>query len=214
MKKHMSKIMLFLACMVIVASTTTVYAYNNYDDEYVGQDFCQQTGVQASLNVVSWLLLIAKMMIPMIIIIFGSLDLYKVVISGDAGDVPKAARSLGYRIILGVFIFFLPTLTKAFLGYLLPQDYNTCAKCVLQPGSCKGYIFTSSNDHTENSDNNNNTNGTREDSGAQDVLDEANRVAEGFTGTSTESTGKDLEHEVNENSNFQRDGVIDTANTR
>ena len=164
MKKHMSKIMLFLACMVIVASTTTVYAYNNYDDEFVGQDFCQQTGVQASLNVISWLLLIAKMMIPMVIIIFGSLDLYKVVISGDAGDVPKAARSLGYRIILGVFIFFLPTLTKTVLGYLLPQDYNTCAKCVLQPGSCKGYIFTSSNDHTENSDNNNNNNNNNNNS--------------------------------------------------
>ena len=74
-------------------------------------------GVSGNFNVVSWLLLIAKMMIPMVIIIFGSLDLYKVVISGDAGDVPKAARSLGYRIILGVFIFLI-LLTIYLVKYL------------------------------------------------------------------------------------------------
>ena len=175
MKKHMSKIMLFLACLVIVACSTTVYAKNNFDNEYVGQDFCQKPGVQASMNILSWIILIAKLMIPIIIIIFGTLDLYKVVISGNAGDVPKAAKSLGYRIALGVFIFFLPTLIRATIGYLLPSDYNTCVKCLLQPGSCKGNIivnpenfdnnsnndsYNNNNNNSNNNSNNNQNNGT------------------------------------------------------
>jgi hypothetical protein len=159
MKKHMSKIMLLLACLVIVASTTTVYARNNYDDEFVGDNFCHLKGTQAALNVVSWLILIAKMMIPIIIIIFGTLDLYKVVTSGEAGDVPKAAKSLAYRVVIGVFIFFLPTLTKAVIGYMLPQEYNTCAKCLLQPGACKDGSILQVNEDLKNNATDDSTSG-------------------------------------------------------
>ena len=172
MKKHMRKIMLFLACVAIVTATTTVYARNNYDDEFVGDNFCHIKGTMAALNVVSWLLLIAKMMIPVIIIVFGSLDLYKVVISGEAGDVPKAAKSLGFRCVLGVFIFFLPTLTKTVLGYLLPSEYNTCAKCLLQPGTCKDGNILEVNEDTINNAEEYGDNGSNHDNNTPDFDDE------------------------------------------
>ena len=153
MKKNIGRIMLFLACVAIVASTTTVYAYNNYDSEYVGDNICNQAGTQAALNVVSWLLFILKMFIPVVIVIFGSLDMYKAVINGEAEAMKKAGKSLGYRMALGIFIFFLPTLTHTVLGYLLPDDYKTCSKCLFQPGTCKnGIVIPSANDDPNNND--------------------------------------------------------------
>lgn len=140
MKKNIGRIMLLLSCVAIVSATTTVYAWNNYDNEFVGDNICNQAGAQAALNVVSWLILIMKMFIPLLIIVFGSLDMYKAVINGEAEGMKKAGKSLGIRMILGIFIFFLPTLTKTFLGYLLPKDYNTCVKCLLEPGTCKGGV--------------------------------------------------------------------------
>ncbi len=154
MKKPIGSLLVFLACVAIVTCTTVVYAKNRYDNEFVGDNFCSTKGTMAALNVVSWLILIAKMFIPILLIVFGSLDLYKVVISGEQSAVPKALKSLGYRAIIGIFIFFLPTLTRAALGYLLPADYNTCAKCLLQPGSCKdGSILQVNEDHKANSTN-------------------------------------------------------------
>ena len=150
MKKNIGRIMLFLACVAVVASTTTVYAWNNYNNEFVGDNICEQPGTQSALNVVSWLILILKMFIPLIIVVFGSIDMYKAVITGEADGMTKAAKSLGYRMVLGIFIFFLPTLVKTFIGYLLPEDYSTCAHCLFQPGTCKnGIVIPSANDSPE-----------------------------------------------------------------
>ena len=35
----------------------------------------------------------------------------------------------------------LPAIIKSVLGYLLPADYNNCAKCFFQPGSCQGSVL-------------------------------------------------------------------------
>ena len=93
------------------------------------------------------------MFIPVLIVIFGSLDMYKAVIGGDAEAMKKAGKQLGYRMVLGIFIFFLPTLVYTILGYLLPDDYETCAKCLFEPGTCKnGIVIPSANDDPNNSD--------------------------------------------------------------
>ena len=155
MKKNIGRIMLFLSCVAVVASTTTVYAWNNYNNEFVGDNICEQPGTQSALNVVSWLILILKMFIPLIIVVFGSIDMYKAVITGEADGMTKAAKSLGYRMVLGIFIFFLPTLVKTFIGYLLPEDYSTCAHCLFQPGTCKnGIVIPSANDNPEDNSQN------------------------------------------------------------
>lgn len=141
MKKNINKILLFIMCLALVTLTSTVYASGKYDDEYIGDDFCNLAGTKAGLNVLSWILLILRLMIPIIIIFRGTLDVYKIVISGETKDILPAAKSLGCRIVIGVFIFFIPTLIKSCIGYLLPESYDACAQCLLRPGECTGEII-------------------------------------------------------------------------
>lgn len=135
------KILLNILVIVAIFAFGWVYAGNLYDNDYVGQNFCSEKGTIAAINVVAWIILIAKIAIPFVIIFFGTFDIVKMVINGDTGTMSKKFKSLGLRVVLGVFIFFLPAIIKSVLGYLLPADYNNCAKCFFQPGSCQGSVL-------------------------------------------------------------------------
>ena len=141
MKNKKIKILLNILVIVAIFAIGWVYAGNLYDNDYVGDNFCSEKGTIAAINVVAWIILIAKIAIPFIIIFFGTFDIVKMVIAGDTATLSKKFKSLGLRVLLGVFIFFLPALIKAILGYLLPADYNNCAKCFFQPGTCEGSVL-------------------------------------------------------------------------
>ena len=142
MNKRTIKILLNVLIIVAILGLGMVYAGPNiYDDTYVGKDFCSEKGTIAAINVVAWIIMIAKIAIPFIIIFFGTFDIVKMVIDGDTSTMSKKLKSLGLRVVLGVFIFFLPAITKGVLGYLLPEDYNNCAKCFFKPGTCDGNIM-------------------------------------------------------------------------
>lgn len=57
-------------------------------------------------------MLVFKIVIPVLLIVFGMVDLGKAVISSDDKAVSKAAKSLLNRVIAGVCIFFVPLLVS------------------------------------------------------------------------------------------------------
>lgn len=132
-----STILLLLLCsfMVVDADTTLKHAY-------VGENFCAEESVQKVLVLAGYILILAKIAVPLILIIVGSLDLYKAVMGKDEKDLAKSLKSLVLRLIAGIFIFFVPTI----VNYAFDLIYDStdgeavdkkCVTCVLDPGSCK-----------------------------------------------------------------------------
>ena len=108
-------------------------------------DFCLRTS--AIWQFIGYALYAVKIIIPLIIIVFGIIDFIKAVMSSDDNAIKKAATSLLKRAIAGVIIFFVPTivtvvfnLIENFTGGLEP--ITECKTCLLNPTSdtCEGYI--------------------------------------------------------------------------
>ena len=87
-------------------------------------------------------MLVFKIVIPVLLIIFGMIDLGKAVISSDDKAVSKAAKSLLNRVIAGICIFFVPTI----VGFVFKMvgsfgeakdQFDYCSACVSNPSGNK-----------------------------------------------------------------------------
>lgn len=107
--------------------------------EDVIADFCTETS--RAWRVFGYLITALKILIPVIIIVMGSLDLGKAVVANSEDEMKKATQVLIKRIIAGIVIFFIPTIINLVLK--LASNYvgvvssgSGCIECVSKPGSC------------------------------------------------------------------------------
>ena len=124
-------------------SATTAKANNAADNtigEHVGDNFCTRSETESALKVGGYFLLIARFIIPFIIILKGTIDFYPAVTSDDAAQIKKSAQKLGIQVIIGLLIFFIPTILNGILkltGSTGPGgDYESCRVCLLEPTNC------------------------------------------------------------------------------
>lgn len=103
-------------------------------------NFCVKT---ASIwQFVGYGLFALKILIPVVIIVFGIIDFSKAVVSSDEKAVSKAATSLVQRFILGLVVFFIPTIVSVIIGLVTDvtntkKSIEACEKCLLDPlGKC------------------------------------------------------------------------------
>ena len=90
-------------------------------------------------QVVGWLLWAFKIIIPILIIIWGVIDLGKAVVASKDDEVKKAIKSLVMRAIAGIVVFFIPTLIGAIFGIVgefkeNATEYAKCRTCITNPG--------------------------------------------------------------------------------
>ena len=99
--------------------------------------FCKD--ISPGLKIAGYTIVIIKIITPLAIILMGSFDFYKAVSTGKADDLKKQAIMLGNRVLVGVIIFFLPTILKTALNFISgDSEYITCIDCLFDPTkSCK-----------------------------------------------------------------------------
>ena len=95
-------------------------------------------------QIIGWVLLIFKIVIPIVIIIFGMIDLGKAVVASKDDEIKKSVKSLVMRAIAGVIIFFIPTiigvifkLVDDFADPEVQGQYEVCSTCITDPGDCE-----------------------------------------------------------------------------
>lgn len=106
--------------------------------------FCYEAA--SILQILGWLLTIFKIAIPLLIVFFGVFDFGKAVTAGKDDEIKKSAKTLMYRAIAGVIIFFVPTIVMWLFGSLRAyneaiqndDDYQICKDCILSPWKCTG----------------------------------------------------------------------------
>lgn len=120
-----------------------VYTGGSCQDAFVASNPCNENSVKRTLKFFGFLLLIAKYMVPLIIIGFASFDLYKAVVDKDEKSLNKQLRMIIIRIVSGIIVFLLPDIVYAIMGLSDKtdikdnQDYSMCAKCLLKTSECE-----------------------------------------------------------------------------
>lgn len=99
-------------------------------------DFCSETA--AIWQFVGYVLFVFKIAIPLLLIIFGMLDLGKAVVSSDDKEIKAATTKLAKRAVAGVVIFFIPTLVGFIFSIVngfsdVKNTYDVCKNCVVSP---------------------------------------------------------------------------------
>ena len=107
-------------------------------------------------QIIGWVLWVFKIVIPIVIIVFGMIDLGKAVVASKDDEIKKSIKSLVMRAIAGIVIFFIPTLVGAIFSLVGEfndnrAEYDKCSACIRNPGgdACEGYVDESENGVTE-----------------------------------------------------------------
>ncbi len=111
-------------------------------EQYVASSPCSEKSVRTVLKFFGYIIFIAKLLVPLIIIGFGTFDLFKAVIDKDEKSLGKQVKMLLMRIVVGVFVFFIPTILNALfslsesLDIVSTDEYKACATCLLDINNC------------------------------------------------------------------------------
>ena len=104
------------------------------------ESFCSDS--TAIWSVVGWLLTIFKIVIPILMIIFGSIDFGRAVVAQKDDEIKKAGKQLAIRAVAGLIIFILPSVIKMVIGWALDisnteMNYEQCLECAVSPNSAE-----------------------------------------------------------------------------
>ena len=111
------------------------------DPVFDTDNFCSGS-VLNIFTAIGWVIQVIKIAIPLILIIFGSIDFGKAIIASKDDEVKKAGKSLVMRVIAGVIIFFIPTIVNFVITLIGGEDiyngsdFGACTECMLNPSSC------------------------------------------------------------------------------
>ena len=118
-------------------------------------DFCGEEGVLKTFQIVGYLITLIKVLVPLILIIFGSIDFGKAVVASDDKAIQSATRMLVVRAVGGVIIFFIPAIISAATGLIsswakLETKFKKCDDCLWSRDNCEEHICKSNPDCTWN----------------------------------------------------------------
>ncbi len=123
--------------------------YRSLDNKYSNDDkkesinvnvnYCN--GLKSTFVFIGHIIRLAKILIPIIIIGFGMFDFFKAVTSSKDDEIKKSTRSLLFRCVAGVCIFFLPAVIDLIFGFVdswgnYESTYQECLKCIWDVGGC------------------------------------------------------------------------------
>ena len=109
-------------------------------EEILG-NICSEGNIVKTLKFVGYILMAVKIIIPLILIIYGSIDFGKALITNNDDSVKKATNSFITRVIAAVIIFFIPTIVNFIFHGILNVNsnggiYENCRVCIFDVKNC------------------------------------------------------------------------------
>ena len=93
------------------------------------------------VNFIHNIIVLIKIAVPVILVIFGMLDLAKGVIAGKEDEIKKGQQVFIKRLIAGVIVFFIITIVQLVMGVISSEDdsYWDCANKILNGTAGRTY---------------------------------------------------------------------------
>lgn len=83
-------------------------------------------GLDNVIVVVKFILKMIQWVVPIILIVLGTIDLVKAVIAGKEEDIKKNQKVLLKRVIAAVIVFAVPLITSIIMGWIGNDDWKEC----------------------------------------------------------------------------------------
>ncbi len=101
--------------------------------------FCRKTAEIWQL--VGTILMVIKIVFPLLVVIFGIIDIGKSVVAQKPEEISKSFKSFLYRLAAAVAIFFIPTVVAFGINLAhgfqtVNNDYSVCSSCISNPNGC------------------------------------------------------------------------------
>ncbi len=105
-------------------------------------NICRTPNVARTLKFLGLLISLVKIVVPLLIIILGSVDFAKAMIAGKSDEIPKRIPVLAKRFIVGVIIFLIPSIIDFLFGVIdsysdTMKRYENCWTCLFDPDDCE-----------------------------------------------------------------------------
>ena len=141
-KKTLLVLSLFVFSFLMLGITSVNAVPTTQPIEYVAEKPCDETSIRLVMRLFGYILLVARIAVPLIIIGFGTFDIFKSVVDKDEKSLTKQFKQLGIRILAGLIVFFIPNIVSVFfsmsdkLNIIETDQYKTCYNCILKPTKC------------------------------------------------------------------------------
>ncbi len=142
MKKILIVCLLFFVLFnidVVNAEEALLQGSNTYAKIVCGDTDVPYVAAQITTTVIN----ILKIVTPIIIIIFGMIDLVKAVVAQKEDDIKKGSSTFLKRVLLGAFVFLVFVFVEVIIGLVAPKNENTnmwnCVDCFVN-GNCSSIM--------------------------------------------------------------------------
>ncbi len=132
--KKILKTIAIIAIMIAFISVNIVFA-----DTKSNVKFCDYAGTRRTLKIIGTIINIAKVLVPLLIIITEIISLTKAITSGKAEDLKENFVVLVRKVIAGLVIFVLPSIINYAITNLAGHSdtgFAQCSNCLLNTKSC------------------------------------------------------------------------------
>lgn len=82
--------------------------------------------LQTLVNIMYFALTIIQWVVPVLLILWGTIDLVKSVVAGKEDDIKKNQKTLVRRIISAVIVFLIPAMVSILLGLIGTEGWKAC----------------------------------------------------------------------------------------
>ena len=142
MKKILIVCLLFFVLFnidVVNAEEALLQGSNTYAKIVCGDTDVPYVAAQITTTVIN----ILKIVTPIIIIIFGMIDLVKAVVAQKEDDIKNGSSTFLKRVLLGAFVFLVFVFVEVIIGLVAPKNENTnmwnCVDCFVN-GNCSSIM--------------------------------------------------------------------------
>ena len=136
-KKHLYILLFVLGLFVflnpVMAATTTTTIDNT----------CGENGVKLALRIVGYAIFAVKIIVPIVLIIYGTIDVSKAVING-ADSLQKNLVQFAKRSIAAILVFMAPGIINGIFNLIIDgyedstgSEYKMCFTCLFNPNDCE-----------------------------------------------------------------------------
>lgn len=93
---------------------------------FILEGVCENTTMKDVMALVKLIMNIICIIVPIVMIIMGTIDLFKAVTAGKDDEIKKKQQTLIKRIIAGVIVFLVPTIVSLLTGLIGVEEWKDC----------------------------------------------------------------------------------------
>lgn len=132
--KKISLMLVFLLGLYFLIGQEVLYLAQNPVAQPV--NFCADPNILRAFRIVGVLIHVIKIVVPVVLVIVATIKLAKVIIADE--DTTDAIKNIFQKIIIGIVIFFLPSLLLAIMGGVdsyskVDSKFAKCSSCLFGP---------------------------------------------------------------------------------